>query len=258
MNKIRALIADDEPLGRRGIRQLLEPHHDIDIVAETRNGRETVRALRELKPDVVFLDIQMPSLDGFGVLRAIGVKKMPSVIFVTAHDEFAIRAFDAHALDYLVKPLKKARFTEALERMRERQRSESALELSHKLAELLAEREPEGLKQRIRVPTPNGSVVIDANEIDWIEADDYYAAIHVRKHRHLVRESLVSLAKRLDTKRFIRVHRSAIVNMDRVAEIRTNSDGETMLLLNDGTRVPVSRRRRSVIRRIVRRISNCD
>src|SRR6185295_2885848 len=119
MNKIRTIIADDEPLARRGIRQLLAPHPDVAIVAEVRNGNETVRALRQLKPDLLFLDVQMPELDGFGVLREIGAKHMPAVIFVTAYDEFAVRAFDAHALDYLVKPLEVARFAQAVERVRE-------------------------------------------------------------------------------------------------------------------------------------------
>ncbi len=256
-NKIRAIIADDEPLARRGIRQLLEQHDDIDVVAETRNGRETVRAVRELKPELVFLDIQMPLLDGFGVLRSIGTKCMPAVIFVTAHDEFAISAFDAHALDYLVKPLKKARFAAALERMRERRRSMGAFELSRKLSALLAEREKERLKQRIVVPTSTGDLIIDAEEIDWIEADDYYAAIHARKQCHLVRESLTSLGQRLDPARFARVHRSAIVNIDRVVEVR-NVQSETILLLNDGTRVRVSRRRRSRTKQIVQRRCNAD
>src|SRR5438876_10432075 len=137
MNKIRAIIADDEPLARRGIRQMLALHDDITVIAETRNGRETVRALRELNPDLVFLDVQFPALDGFDVLETIGAKQMPAVIFVTAHDEFAVRAFDAQALDYLVKPLKKARFAEALERMRERRRAANAFDLSRKLSALL-------------------------------------------------------------------------------------------------------------------------
>src|SRR5262249_51696621 len=205
--KIRAIISDDEPLARRGIRQLLEQHDDIDVVAETRDGRETVRALRELKPELVFLDIQMPVLDGFEVLRAIGAKHMPSVIFVTAHDEFAVRAFDAHALDYLVKPLKKARFAVALERVRDQRRSANGFELSRKLQALLAEREKQQRTQRIVVPVSTGDLIIEADEVDWIEADDYYAAIHTRKQRHLVRESLTSLAHRLDPTRFIRVHR---------------------------------------------------
>src|SRR5215471_16782999 len=138
MDKIRAIIADDEPLARRGIRQLLGPHADVDVVAEARNGREAVRALRELKPDLLFLDVQMPELDGFGVLREIGPRQMPAVIFVTAYDEFAVRAFDTYALDYLVKPLQEARFARALERMRERLRSSEAVELSRSLSALLA------------------------------------------------------------------------------------------------------------------------
>jgi two-component system LytT family response regulator len=252
VNKIRAIVADDEPLARRGIRQLLEPHDDIVVVRETRNGRETVQALRELKPELLFLDIQMPALDGFGVLRTIGAHNMPSVIFITAHDEFAVRAFDAHALDYLVKPLKKARFAEAIERMRQQRRSDDAFELSRKLSALLAERDNERRKQRIVLPTSSGDLVIDANEIDWIEADDYYAAIHARKQRLLLRESLTSLVQRLDSKSFVRVHRSAIVNIDRIAQVRNDGD-ELKLVLQSGAQVPVSRRRRSTIRRILRR-----
>ena len=249
MNKIRAIIADDEPLARRGIRQLLGPYPDITIVAETRNGHETVRALRQLAPDLLFLDVQMPELDGFGVLREIGAKAMPAVIFVTAYDEFAVRAFEAHALDYLVKPLEVARFAEALEHMRERLRSARAVDLSRKLAGLLATRERERL--RIVVPTRTGDLVFAADEIDWIEADDYYAAIHARGGRHLIRESLASLEQRLDRDRFVRAHRSAIVNIDRVRELR-DEKGETILLLQTGVRVPVSRRRRAQVAKLIR------
>src|SRR3982751_445533 len=161
MNRIRAVIADDEPLARRGIRQLLAPHDDVDVVGEARNGREAVRVLRELKPDLLFLDVQMPVLDGFGVIREIGAQVMPAVIFVTAYDEFAVRAFDAHALDYLVKPLEVARFAEALERTRERLRSAKAVELSRKLSALLATLGKEKAKQRIVVPTSAGDLMID-------------------------------------------------------------------------------------------------
>jgi len=251
MNKIRAIIADDEPLARRGIRHLLGPHPDITIVAETRNGHETVRALRELAPDLLFLDVQMPELDGFGVLREIGPKAMPAVIFVTAFDEFAVRAFEAHALDYLVKPLEIARFAEALEHMRERLRSARAVDLSRKLAALLAAREKERPHLRIVVPTRTGDLVFAADEIDWIEADDYYAAIHARKGRHLIRESLASLEQRLDGARFVRAHRSAIVNIDRVRELR-DERGESMLLLHNGVRVPVSRRRSAQVAKLIR------
>src|SRR2546423_6753131 len=255
MDKIRAVIADDEPLARRGIRQLLAPHPDVAVVAEARNGRETVRALRELKPDLLFLDVQMPVLDGFGVLREVGAEQMPSVIFVTAHDEFAVRAFDAHALDYLVKPLEVARFAEALERARERLRSVEAVELSRKLSALLATREKEQAKQRIVVTTSTGDLVIDSDEIDWIEADDYYAAVHARDGRYLIRESLTSLEQRLDGVKFVRAHRSAIVNVNRVCEVRREA-GEIMLVLRNGDRIPVSRRRRTRVTKLLRRQKN--
>jgi two-component system LytT family response regulator len=251
MNRIRAIIADDEPLARRGIRQLLAPHADVAVVAEARNGHETVRALRELKPDLLFLDVQMPELDGFGVLREIGAKDMPAVIFVTAYDEFAVRAFDAHALDYLIKPLELARFAQAVERVREQLQSAKAVHLSRKLAALLATREQERARQRIVAPTSTGDLVIDPEEIDWIEADDYYAAVHAREGRHLVRESLASLEQRLDGTKFVRAHRSVIVNIDRVRELR-NEGGETLLVLRDGTRISVSRRRRALVTRLLR------
>ena len=252
MNKIRAAIVDDEPLARRGISQLLAQHDDIAVVAEARNGREAIQVLRNLKPDLIFLDIQMPVVDGFQVIKTVGVKHMPAVIFVTAHDEFAVRAFEANALDYLVKPLQRKRFSEALKRVRERRNSAEAVDLSRKLSSLLEAQERERLKQRIVVPTSNGELVIDSDEIDWIEADDYYAAIHARNGRHLVRESLTSLMRRLDAAHFIRVHRSAIVNVSRVSEVRSD-DGETTLVLRNGVNVPVSRRRRNLTRRILRR-----
>ena len=255
MDKIRAIIADDEPLARRGIRQLLAAHGDIGIVAETRNGRETVRALRELKPELLFLDVQMPDLDGFGVLREIGAKQMPAVIFVTAYDEFAVKAFDAQALDYLVKPLEESRFVEALARVRVRLRSAKAFDLSHKLSALLAKHEKEQAKQRILVATSTGDLVIDADEIDWIEADDYYAAIHARNGRHLIRESLSALEQRLDRKHFLRAHRSAIVNLDRVTEVR-RENGATCLILRCGIRIPVSRRRRARVSKLLRSQKN--
>jgi two-component system, LytTR family, response regulator len=254
MDKIRAIIADDEPLARRGVRQLLAPHRDIAVVAETRNGRDTVRALRELKPELLFLDVQMPELDGFGVLREIGVTEMPAVIFVTAYDEFAVRAFDAHALDYLVKPLEESRFAEAIERMRERLRSARAVDLSRKLSALLAAREKQSARQRILVSTSTGDLLIDAEEIDWIEADDYYAAIHARAGRHLIRESLASLEHRLDQASFVRVHRSAIINVNRVREVRREA-GETLLVLQNGMRIPVSRRRRARVLRVLKNVA---
>lgn len=259
MPEIRALIVDDEPLARRGLRQLLAREPDVTIVGEARDGRDALRALRSLHPNLVFLDVQMPELDGFGVLRAYGAERMPLVIFVTAHDEFAVRAFDAHAIDYVVKPLREARFADAVERARQRLRSDDAMAMSRQLAALLAgvdgRASPPSPAARIVVPTASGQLMLDAAEIDWIEADDYYAAIHVKGRRHLIRESLSSLDARLDSARFVRVHRGAIVSLDRVRELRAESSGETVAVLRDGTRVPVSRRRREQLAAALRSLA---
>jgi two-component system, LytTR family, response regulator len=271
MAEIRAVIADDEPLARRGIRQLLEAHPDVIVAGECRNGRETLRALHTLSPDLVFLDIQMPQLDGFEVLRAYGAARMPAVVFVTAYDEFAVRAFEAHALDYLVKPVSEARFAEAMRHVRERLRSNQAVELAEKLEALLATRGrredagtgrgteggdgPRGaqLVRRLVVPLATGDLVLDTSEIDWIQAEDYYAAVYALGKRHLIRESLASLEERLDPTCFVRVHRSAIVALDRVRELRSTRLGEWVVVLRDGTRVPVSRRRREQVAEVIRR-----
>jgi two-component system LytT family response regulator len=262
---IRALIVDDEPLARRGIRQLLESCPDIDIVGECRNGREALTALETLAPDLVFLDVQMPELDGFEVVRARGAARMPHVVFVTAYDEFAVRAFETHALDYLVKPVNEARFAAALERVRERMRFAEALELTRKIGDLLATHDRRGdargdlayralaPAKKLVVPTATGDLVLDVDEIDWIQADDYYAAVHARGRRHLIRESLASLEQRLDANQFVRVHRSAIVRLERVREMRSAAGGESVLVLRDGTRVPVSRRRREQVAELIRR-----
>lgn len=251
MDRIRAIIADDEPLARRGIRQLLAPYKDITVVAETRNGRDTVDALRELKPQLVFLDVQMPNLNGFDVVKEIGPASMPVLVFVTAYDEFALRAFEAHALDYLVKPVETARFTQAMNRVREQLRATKAAHLSRKLAALLAALEQERAKERIVVQTSRGKLILNAEDVDWIEADDYYAAIHSGSARHLVRESLASLEQRLNPKTFLRTHRSAIVNVNRISELRKEA-GESFLLLTGGIRIPISRRRRAIIARTLR------
>jgi two-component system LytT family response regulator len=247
MTKIRVLVADDEPLARRGVRQLLAPHADMTVVGECRNGPETLRALEALAPDLLFLDIQMPEMDGFEVLRARGAERMPAVVFVTAHDQFAVRAFEAHALDYLVKPLNVARFEAALRRVRERLRLMEAAQRAARLTALLAAeraaRERNGV-ERLVVATGAGDLVIPVAEIDWIGADDYYACLHVGPKSHLLRESLASLEARLDTRRFVRVHRRAMVQIDRVRELRPAIGGGEVVL-RDGIRIPVSRRKRA-------------
>jgi two-component system LytT family response regulator len=248
--KIRVLVADDEPLARRGVRQLLAPESDLTVVGESRNGPETLRALEALAPDLLFLDVQMPEMDGFEVLRAYGVERLPAVIFVTAHDQFAVRAFEAHALDYLVKPLNEARFRAALQRVRERLQMREAVDRARRLSGLLAaeraQREKCGV-ERVVVSLGTSELVIPVAEIDWIGADDYYACLHVGAKDHLLRESLNSLEGRLDARRFVRVHRSAIVQLDRVRELR----GDEVVLRN-GAIVPVSRRKRTMLEDLLR------
>jgi two-component system LytT family response regulator len=250
MSNLRVLVADDEPLARRGVRQLLAPHPDMIVVGESRNGAETLRLLDALQPDLLFLDVQMPEMDGFEVLRTRGADRMPAVVFVTAHDQFAVRAFEAHALDYLVKPLNVARFEAALARVRERLRLVQAADLARKLSALLAaeraEREKKGI-ERLVVSTATAELVIPVAEIDWIGADDYYARLHVGAKSYLLREPLSSLETRLDPARFARVHRAAIVQLGRVRELRGDE-----AILRDGTRVPVSRRRRAVLEQRLR------
>jgi two-component system LytT family response regulator len=264
MKPIRTMIVDDEPLARRGIRQLLAPHHDIEVTAEARNGKEAVRLLRTLAPvDLVFLDVQMPELDGFAVLRKLDAERLPSVIFVTAYDTFAVRAFEAHALDYLVKPVHEARFENALQRARERFLSLKALESSRELSVLLstdAFSAPQPLAQpdivqRLVIATNGGHLIIDVGEVEWIEAEDYYAAIHTGRRRHLIRESLTSLEARLDPSQFVRIHRSALVNLAHAREIRSPLIGQTALVLRDGTQLPLSRRRRMQVAAAIRRFA---
>ncbi len=253
---IRVLIADDEPLARRGVRQLLARHADITVIGESRNGPETLVALDALKPDLLFLDVQMPEMDGFAVLRARGAHRMPAVVFVTAHDQFAVRAFEAHALDYLVKPLNVERFEAALGKVRERLRLMQAADLARKLTALLAaeraEREKKSV-ERLVVPTAASDLIIPVAEIDWISAEDYYARLHVGTKTYLMRESLSSLEMRLDRLRFARVHRGAIVQLDRVRELRATARGDEVILRN-GSCIPVSRRRRAVLDELLRRV----
>lgn len=234
MKSIRTAIVDDEPLARRGIRQLLAPHHDMVIAGEAGNGPDAVRLLRQAAPDLVFLDIQIPELDGFEVLERIEPASRPVVVFVTAYDTFAVRAFDSYAVDYLVKPVGESRFREALQRARER-------------LDRLA-----GVSRRLVIATAGSDLVLEQSEITWVEADDYYAAIHAGGRRHLVREPLASLERRLDATSFVRVHRSAIVSLAMIREVRARATGESVVVLRDGTELPLSRRRREQVTRAVR------
>ena len=261
MKTIRTMIVDDEPLARQGIKQLLAPHNDIEVAAEARNGKEALRLLR-FGPtvDLLFLDVQMPELDGFAVLRHLDAEKLPAVIFVTAFDTFAVRAFEAHALDYLVKPVHEARFENALQRARDSLLSRQVLETSRKLSQLLKLNSlsaPEPMAQpdlarRLVIVSNGGHLIIDVSEVEWIEAEDYYAAIHIGRQRHLIRESLTSLEARLDPSQFVRIHRSVLVNLAHVRELTSSMLGLTSLILRDGTQLPLSRRRRAQVASAIR------
>lgn len=265
MAEIRTLIVDDEPLARRGIRQLLAPYPEIVVVGECRDGREALRALATVKPDLVFLDVQMPGVDGLGMIRVHGADRMPMTVFVTAHDEFAVQAFETQAIDYLVKPLSEARFRTTIARVRERLRVHDAVALAGRLSALLGSEasgsSPDSEYRRVTlsssasvaVRTETGALLLDAGEIDWIEAEDDHTGIHARGRRYLVRESLSALESRLDPGRFVRVHRSAIVRLDQVREWkRVGSEREAVVVLRDGTELAVSRRRLAEVKSLLR------
>jgi two-component system LytT family response regulator len=232
---VKVIIVDDEPLARRGIRVRLERIAGVDIVAECVGGVDAVRAIRDHAPDVVFLDVQMPGMDGFAVVREIGADAMPVTIFVTAYDTHAIQAFDANALDYLLKPIDDERFARAVDRARRR----------------LTERrggaspgEPPAI-DRIVVRDRGSVLILTSDDVDWISAEGDYVRVHARGRAHLVRDTMASLESRLDPARFARVHRSAIVNLSRVKEIRPYGDRDYLAVLRDGTRLKVSRTYRS-------------
>jgi len=231
--RMRAVIVDDEELARAYLRELLLPHGEIEIAAECANGFEAVKAATEFSPDLLFLDVQMPKLDGFEVLELI--EPGPAVIFVTAYDQYAMRAFDAHAVDYLLKPFSAERFETALERAKARL-GERRLPLEVAAARPRAER-----PQRIVVKDGTRVHVIPLEKLDYVEAQDDYVALHSGGKSHLKQQPITSLEASLDPAQFVRIHRSAIVNLERVARIEPYGKDSRIAILTDGTRLPVSR-----------------
>ena len=245
MAKLRTLIVDDERLARLKLRRFLDEQPDVEIVGECGSGAEAVERIRAEQPDLIFLDIQMPGLDGFGVLREIrkreaGPERRGRVVFVTAHDEHAVRAFEVEALDYLLKPFDRARFQQTLDRVR-RERRQSLDEKIAALLEKIDQPEPEAQLDRILVRSGGRMTFLKLREVDWIEADDNYVRLHAGRAAHLVRETLRGLEPRLDPRLFLRIHRSAIVNIEAIAEIRSLFHGDYGVLLRDGTALPVGR-----------------
>jgi two-component system, LytTR family, response regulator len=243
MSKLRTLIVDDEPLARGRLRQMLQEEPDIEIIGESEDGMEALEAIRRDRPDLVFLDVQMPELDGFGLLTELGRDAMPAIIFVTAHDQFALRAFEVHALDYLLKPFDAERLGSALKRARIWLERRGGDDLGARLAAMLTDlRGGAGKPQdRLAVKSSGRVVLLRHEEIDWVEASDNYVNLHVGKESHLLRETMNSLEQRLPSDQFLRINRSTIVNLDRVRELQPMFHGEYSVILRDGTRLSLSR-----------------
>jgi two-component system, LytTR family, response regulator len=242
MRTLKTLIVDDEPLARERLVTLLQNEENIEMLGECRDGLEAIAAIQQLQPDLVFLDVQMPGADGFQVIQAVGAEKMPMVIFVTAYDQHALRAFEVRALDYLLKPFDRDRFREALGRARHHVEQQETGDLGRRLLALVKDLRPAAPKtDRLVVKAGGRLFFLRTDEIDWIEAAGNYARLHVGSEAHLIRETMQSLESRLDAERFFRIHRSRIVNMERIQELQPWFNGEYVVILRNGTRLTLSR-----------------
>ena len=265
---MRVLLIDDEALARKRLRQLLRGHSDIQIIGECSDGEAAVGAIREHKPDLIFLDVQMPEMNGFDVLTEIPSADRPLVIFVTAFDEYALRAFEIHALDYLLKPFDTERFAGTLERAREVMRLRGSRHDTTSLDGLLAqvaadqrtllqamERQASAETERLLVKSGSRIVAVQTSDIEWVEAAGNYARIHTSDSKHLVRESISNLESVLGKTRFARVHRSTIVNLDKIKELRPWFSGEMIIILQNGTELKLSRTYRRELEQRIRVLS---
>ncbi len=265
---LKALIVDDEQLARRGLELRLEQYDDIEICAQSRNGREALVAVREHAPDIMFLDVQMPGMDGFDVLRNLSTSNMPAVIFVTAYDEFALKAFDANALDYLLKPINDDRLAEAVERARLDSEEKQANEHRSKLLKFVCELTGQELSleaalaaagngqrfpKRLAIRDGAETTCVEVDAIDWIDAAGDYMCIHSKGNTHVLRGTMKHLEELLNPKVFIRVHRSAIVNRHRIRSMRPHRNGEYFLSLEGDTELKLSRKYKCNLDRIAHR-----
>lgn len=246
---IRALVVDDEPIARGHLRALLEDRGDVQVVGECGDGRTAVERIRALAPDLVLLDVQMPELDGLDVVRAIGPDRMPPVVFVTAHDQHAVEAFEVHALDYILKPVHRARFNGAIDRVLGLIRSGSAVNRSRPLAEVLERLAPGS--ERLAVRSGDRVLYLRIADIDWIEAADDLVRLHVGKTAHDHRATMGQIEQRLPHTRFVRIHRSTIVNVERIREFQPWFQGDWILVLADGTRLQSGKSYRKRIRELI-------
>ncbi|PWT80307.1 MAG: DNA-binding response regulator [Acidobacteria bacterium] len=239
---IRVLIVDDEPLARGVLREMLQRDSDVAIVGECANGKQAVEAIQELTPDVLFLDIQMPEMGGFEVLDALDGPSMPHLVFVTAYDQYAVRAFEVHALDYILKPFDRERFEAAWQRAKAQVLRERNGGVEQRILSLLEDLKA-GTKylERLVIKSSGRIYFLETNDIDWIQAEGNYVSVHVGKKSHLLRETISSLESQLDPRKFLRIHRSAIVRIDRIKELQPWFHGEYHIILQDGTELTLSR-----------------
>jgi len=259
--RLRCLIVDDEPLARSSLRRLLSEDHDIEIVGECANGREALAAVKAHAPDLMFVDVQMPGMDGFELVDQLSGPKLPLVIFATAYDRFALKAFDAHAVDYLLKPLDDERFKQALERAKQRRKLAQVADATRKLTEMLDSmrlvleagpatpgRPASGYPERISIHQSGRVEIVELSNVIWIEAADQYVLFHTDKSEHLMREPMADLEKKLDPTRFVRIHRSAMVALPHVRRFERESSGTGKVLVGKDLWLPVSRSRTALLR----------
>jgi len=257
--KIRVLIVDDESLARRTIRDLLAEDDEVEVIGECSNGQEAVSFILAEPPDLLFLDIQMPGLNGFEALARVEVERLPAIIFVTAFDQYALQAFEVHALDYLLKPFTDRRFEEALRQAKAQIEMREVNRLSQSLLGLLGEQAAapthaprrKNFLMRFMIRSGGRVAFIKSGEVDWIAADDYYLKLHVGTKAHLLRMSMNELEEKLDPGQFLRIHRSTIVNFDRIKELHQNPNGEYVVVLKDGTELKLSRNRRERLEKLL-------
>lgn len=247
--KVRTIVVDDEPLARDRLVKLLRAEQDIEVIGEAANGREAIELVRKERPALLFLDVQMPELDGFGVLAELSEEERPAVVFVTAYDKFALKAFDVHAIDYLLKPFDKERFQTALRRALDHLSRQKPQAIHDQLTALLQELRPAPQPDRIAVKSDGRVVFVKAADIDWVEAADNYVSLHAGKESHLLRETMTSIESRLP-KQFLRISRSTIVNTERIKELQPLFHGEYAVILRDGTRLTLSRSHRDKLQQL--------
>ncbi len=249
---LRALIVDDEILARKALLRLLKSEPGVNVIGQCGDGESAVDAIRRTQPDLVFLDVQMPEMDGFRVVETIGVEQMPATIFVTAFDRYALNAFDANAVDYLLKPFAADRLSRALARARDRSLGRLDKEAAQRLFSLLDRtRSQSDYAQRLTVSTRGRILFVAVADIDWIEAEDNYARLHVSRRVYDVRETLQALMEKLDPRDFVRIHRSTIVNLHRIREVQPWFQGSHIVLLHSGEELRMSRYQRDAVERLL-------